>query len=81
MALRTRERYLASLKGMRPNIHKFGELIRDITTHPATRRVVESHARAFDAAFDPKLSEIFTATSSFTREKTPGRIFGQGGIR
>jgi Aromatic ring hydroxylase len=69
MALRTREQYLASLKAMRPNIHKFGELIQDITTHPATRRVVESHARAFDAAFDPKLSEIFTTTSSFTGEK------------
>ena len=69
MALRTREQYLASLKGMRPNIHKFGEPIRDITTHPATRRVVESHARAFDAAFDPKLSEIFTTVSSFTGEK------------
>ena len=68
MALRTREQYLASLKAMRPNIHKFGELIQDITTHPATRRVVESHARAFDAAFDPKLSEIFTG-----HRRSPGR--------
>ncbi len=68
MALRTRQQYLESLKGMRPNIHKFGEAIADVTTHPATRRVVESHARAFDAATDPKLAGIFTTTSSFTGE-------------
>ena len=69
MALRTREQYLASLKAMRPNIYKFGERIDDITTHPATRRTVESHARAFDAANDPGLAEIFTTVSSFTGEK------------
>ncbi|NJD62850.1 MAG: 4-hydroxyphenylacetate 3-hydroxylase [Deltaproteobacteria bacterium] len=69
MALRTREQYLATLSAMRPNIHKFGELIRDVTTHPATRRVVESHARAFDAASDPRLAEIYTTVSSFTGER------------
>lgn len=69
MALRSREQYLASLKAMRPNIYKFGELIADVTTYPATRRVVESHARAFDAANDPKLADIFTTTSSFSGEK------------
>ncbi|HZW35391.1 MAG TPA: 4-hydroxyphenylacetate 3-hydroxylase N-terminal domain-containing protein, partial [Candidatus Deferrimicrobiaceae bacterium] len=69
MALRTREQYLASLKEMRPNIHKFGELIRDVTTHPATRRVVESHARAFDAASDPRLTDVYTTVSSFTGER------------
>ncbi|MEK6778877.1 MAG: 4-hydroxyphenylacetate 3-hydroxylase N-terminal domain-containing protein [Candidatus Deferrimicrobiota bacterium] len=69
MALRTREQYLASLRAMRPNIHKFGELIKDVTTHPATRRVVESHARAFDAASDPDLAGIFTTASSLTGER------------
>ena len=43
MALRTREQYISALKKMRPNVHKFGELIEDVTTHPATMRVVESH--------------------------------------
>ncbi|MBW2348169.1 MAG: 4-hydroxyphenylacetate 3-hydroxylase [Deltaproteobacteria bacterium] len=68
MALRTREDYLSSLKSLRPNVYKFGELIGDVTTHPATRRVVESHARGIDAAHDPDLSEIFTTTSSLTGE-------------
>lgn len=69
MALRTREEYLSALKKMRPNIYKFGELIEDVTTHPATRRVVEAHARAFDASHDPEYADIFTTTSSFTGEK------------
>jgi 4-hydroxybutyryl-CoA dehydratase/vinylacetyl-CoA-Delta-isomerase len=69
MALRTRADYLASLKRLRPNVYKFGEKIQDVTTHPATRRVVESHARAYDAAWDPALSPLFTTTSALTGEK------------
>ncbi|MBC7345010.1 MAG: 4-hydroxyphenylacetate 3-hydroxylase, partial [Clostridia bacterium] len=64
-----REEYLASLKKMRGNIYKFGELIEDVTTHPATKRTVESHARAFDGSHDPKYAEIFTTTSSLTGQK------------
>ena len=65
MALKTREEYKKSLKEMRPNVYKFGELIEDVTTHPVTKRVVESHARAFDASHDPKYAQDFTATSTF----------------
>ena len=36
--------YKKSLKHMRPNLYKFGELIKDLTTHPAKRRTVEGHA-------------------------------------
>ena len=68
MALRTREDYLSSLKASRPNVYKFGKLIEDVTANPATRRVVESHARGIDAAHDPELSEIFTTTSTLTGE-------------
>jgi len=68
MALRTREDYLASLKNLRPNVYKFGKLIDDVTTHPATRRTVESHARGVDAAHDPELSQIFATTSTLTGE-------------
>jgi 4-hydroxybutyryl-CoA dehydratase/vinylacetyl-CoA-Delta-isomerase len=69
MAIRTRKNYLQSLSARRPNIYKFGKLIDDVTTHPATRRTVESHARSFDAAHDRALSDIFTTTSSFTDKK------------
>ncbi|MGD9318104.1 MAG: 4-hydroxyphenylacetate 3-hydroxylase N-terminal domain-containing protein [Anaerolineae bacterium] len=69
MAIKTREDYLAAMRAMRPNVYKFGELIEDITTHPATRRTIESHARAFDAANDPELADLYTTTSTFSGEK------------
>jgi|GEM_PF-2348550 4-hydroxybutyryl-CoA dehydratase/vinylacetyl-CoA-Delta-isomerase len=69
MPVKTREQYLESLRAMRTNVYKFGELITDVASHPATRRVVESHARAFDSVHDPKKESIFTTASSFTGDK------------
>jgi len=69
VALKTRDDYLKALKKLRPNIYKFGELIEDVTTHPATKRTVESHALSFDASHDPELSDMYTTTSVFTGEK------------
>jgi len=69
MAIKTREDYLTALRKLRPNVYKFGELIEDVTTHPATKRTVESHALNFDAANDPELADIYTTTSIFTKEK------------
>lgn len=69
MAIKNRAEYLEALRKMRPNIHKFGELIEDVTTHPTTKRTVESHARCFDAANDSDLAKMYTATSIFTGEK------------
>ncbi|MDM8524161.1 4-hydroxyphenylacetate 3-hydroxylase N-terminal domain-containing protein [Desulfococcaceae bacterium HSG8] len=68
MGIKTRDDYLSALRELRPNIYKFGELIEDVTTHPATKRTVESHALAYDAATDPKLADIYTTTSGFTGE-------------
>ena len=53
---------------MRPNIHKFGELIQDVTTHPATKRTVEGHAQIFELQNSEEHKAIFTTTSSFTGE-------------
>ena len=69
MAIKTRDDYLAALRKLRPNIYKFGELIEDVTTHPATKRTVESHARCFDAANDPEMEKMYTTKSIFTGEK------------
>jgi 4-hydroxybutyryl-CoA dehydratase/vinylacetyl-CoA-Delta-isomerase len=68
MSLKTREDYLSSLKKMRPNIYKFGELIEDVTTHPATKRTVESHCLSFDASHDPELTDVYTIESKFSGE-------------
>lgn len=67
--LKSPEEYRKSLKEMRPNVHKFGELIEDVTTHPATKRTVESHSRIYALAMDPAYEDILTTDSPLTREK------------
>jgi len=69
MAIKTRNDYLTALRELQPNIYKFGERIGDVTTHAATKRTVESHARCYDAANDPELEDMYTTNSVFTGEK------------
>lgn len=67
--MRTSQEYKESLKMMRPNVYKFGELIQDVTTHPATRRTIEGHAQIFDAARKEEYRDLLTTTSSITGEQ------------
>ena len=69
MTVKTRADYLTALKQLRPNMYKFGELIEDVTTHPSTKRTVESHALNYDAANDPELEDMYTTTSIFSGER------------
>lgn len=69
MALMTGAQYKESLKKLRPNIYKFGELIEDVTTHPATKLHVESVAHSYDMAFDEKKAAIYTTTSFLSGQK------------
>jgi 4-hydroxybutyryl-CoA dehydratase/vinylacetyl-CoA-Delta-isomerase len=62
--MRTPEEYKDSLKNMRANIFKFGELIEDVTTHPATRRTVAGHTQIFEAAQNPEYHDMVTTKSS-----------------
>ena len=64
--MKTSKEYKQSLKKMRPNIYKFGELIKDVTTHPATKRTVEGHAQIFEAAQKKEYKDILTTKSSLT---------------
>ena len=67
--MKTSKEYKQSLKKMRPNIYKFGELIKDVTTHPATKRTVEGHAQIFDAALKDEYKDILTTKSNLTNKK------------
>jgi 4-hydroxybutyryl-CoA dehydratase/vinylacetyl-CoA-Delta-isomerase len=69
MALKTAEEYKQSLRKMRPNIYKFGELIQDVTTHKATRNTIEGHAQIFSAQNNPEYSKLLTTTSHLIGEK------------
>ncbi len=64
--MKTSKEYKQSLKKMRPNIYKFGELIKDVTTHPATKRTVNGHAQIFDAAQMDEYKDILTTKSGLT---------------
>jgi len=62
--MKTSKQYKESLKKMRPNVYKFGELITDVTTNPATKRTVEGHAQIFDAAQKEEYKDILTTKSN-----------------
>ncbi|MBI5239001.1 MAG: hypothetical protein HY926_00870 [Elusimicrobia bacterium] len=66
---RTSEAYKESLRRMRPNIHKFGRLIADVTEDPLTKRTVEGHAQLFEAARDPQHQDLFTTTSHLSGKR------------
>jgi len=67
--MKTPEEYKESLRQLRPNIYKFGELIEDVTTHQATRWTVEGHAQMYALQQDPKYQELVTTTSSLMTER------------
>jgi len=66
--MKTPEEYKKSLQKMKPNIYKFGELIKDVTTHPATKRTVEGHAQIYAAAQKTEYADILTTTSHLTNK-------------
>jgi len=68
MAIRTYEEYKESLRKMRPNIHKFGKLIEDVTTHPATKRTVEGHGQIYKLQNDPEFKDVVTTHSDLIDE-------------
>ena len=64
--MKTGKEYKESLQKMKPNIYKFGELIKDVTTHPVTKRTIEGHAQIFDASLKDEYKNILTTKSSIT---------------
>ncbi|MEL7656624.1 MAG: 4-hydroxyphenylacetate 3-hydroxylase N-terminal domain-containing protein [Bacillota bacterium] len=69
MTLMNGQQYRESLKKMRPNIYKWGRLIEDVTTDPATKLHIDSVARSYDMAFDSEKEALFTSTSHLTGKK------------
>ncbi len=62
------KQYIESLKKLRPNIYKWGKLIEDVTTDPATALHVKSVARSYDLSFDPEKAPIYTTKSTISGE-------------
>lgn len=67
--MRTPKEYKESLGRMRSNIYKFGELIEDVTIHPATKATVEGHAQIFEFSKKEEYQDIFTTKSNLSGER------------
>src|SRR5262249_9909148 len=63
--MRSGEDYLRSLKDGR-HVYADGELVRDVTTHPAFRGAAQSLADLFDIAAAPERRELMTYPSPRT---------------
>lgn len=61
--LKTGAQYLESIKAQRPNVYKWGKLIEDVTTNPATRNAVNVIAKIYDKCAEDKYKDILTTTS------------------
>ena len=55
----TGDEYIESLRDGR-EVYIYGELVEDVTTHPAFRNSVRSIARLYDALHDPDASSVLT---------------------
>ncbi|MBL0923769.1 MAG: 4-hydroxyphenylacetate 3-hydroxylase [Sphingomonadaceae bacterium] len=64
--MRTGAQFLASIKNDGRRVYHDGEMITDVTTHPAFREAARSIARLFDVASDPANRELMTYTSPTT---------------
>lgn len=66
---RTPEEYKESLRKLRPNMYKYGRLIKDPVADPLTKRTVEGHSQIFEAARDPRYQDLLTTTSHLTGKR------------
>ncbi|PLR87740.1 4-hydroxyphenylacetate 3-hydroxylase N-terminal domain-containing protein [Bacillus sp. V33-4] len=58
--LMTGEQYKESLRDGRRVIDAHGNLIHDVTTHPALKRGIDNLAKVYDSQFDPETRDITT---------------------
>ena len=69
MTIKTGKQYIETMKKMRPNVYKWGELIEDVTTHPATAAHIANAAMWYDFSNDPEKEALYTTTSFLSGEK------------
>ena len=74
MPARTGAEYIAGLKENQPEVYLHGERVKDVTTHPALRRGIETLARLYDLQHDPQLQAEMTYPSPTTGDPV-GRSF------
>ena len=69
MPARTGAEYIANIKENGPEVYLHGERVKDVTTHPALRRGVETLARMYDMQHDPAIRDEMTYVSPTTGDR------------
>ena len=69
MPARTGDDYIARLKDLAPEVYMSGEQIKDVTTHPALKRGVQTMASLYDMQHDPALKDTMTYVSPTTGDR------------
>jgi 4-hydroxybutyryl-CoA dehydratase/vinylacetyl-CoA-Delta-isomerase len=69
MALKSGAQYLEEMKAMRPNVYKYGKLIEDVTTDPATKGTLMNTAAWYDMSLDPEKQDLYTTISYLSGER------------
>ena len=65
----TKEQYLNRIKKYKPNAFVGGEKIEDLLTDPNTKTIINTVAKTYELANDPKFEKIMTAESPLTGER------------
>jgi 4-hydroxybutyryl-CoA dehydratase/vinylacetyl-CoA-Delta-isomerase len=69
MALKTKEEYIHSLRGMQKRIFMFGEEIENYVDHPMIRPSLSAAAMTYELSHDPHHEDLMTVESSLSGEK------------
>jgi 4-hydroxybutyryl-CoA dehydratase/vinylacetyl-CoA-Delta-isomerase len=67
--VRTKEQYLEKVKNYKPRAFVGGEPIKDLLTDPTTKPIINTIAKTYQLASDPKFENVMTATSPLTGER------------
>jgi 4-hydroxybutyryl-CoA dehydratase/vinylacetyl-CoA-Delta-isomerase len=67
--MKTADRYIDSLRRLDLTVYMFGEKVENPVDHPIIRPSLNSVAKTYELAFDPRHEELMTATSSLTGKK------------
>ena len=67
--IRTKEDYIESLENLGHRVYYKGELVKDLTRHPAFLPHINSAAKTYEMALQPEFEDLLTATSHLTGKK------------
>ena len=67
--MKTAKEYEESLRNLKMNVYMFGQKVENPVDHPVIRPSMNSVAKTYELAFDPRYEELMTATSSLTGKK------------